>query len=150
MKHSKFPCQWLHSGTWHDVVYYYDRKTQTQRQRKYVKPRISESNRRMGAIMKQLMLINPSKAYRQDCETYALRYRYEHSNDQYGPMFACWTNVFCSLMYKLAKKYPDIDLAVITRQDIEKQDLPCRTLAKAIEAGLLPAVRNHQYLQSVL
>jgi hypothetical protein len=37
-----------------------------------------------------------------------------------------------------------VDLKTITREQIASQNLPCRTLRDAIEAGLLPMVEGYQ------
>jgi len=49
------------------------------------------------------------------------------------------------MMFALQKANPEtVNLASITREQIAEQNLPCCTLAQAIQAGLLPAVRGYE------
>jgi hypothetical protein len=49
-------------------------------------------------------------------------------------------------MYALAKAMPEIDLGTLTREEIYQQDLPCISIKRAVEAGLLEKVDNYQRL----
>jgi hypothetical protein len=47
----------------------------------------------------------------------------------------------------VAKSKPGcFDLATITREEIENDNLPCRTVKQAVEAGFIPLVRDYEWL----
>jgi len=54
------------------------------------------------------------------------------------------------MMHQLAKSYPEIDLKTITRDYIYENDLPCISVKRAVEAGILPPVRDWELLDSPL
>lgn len=45
---------------------------------------------------------------------------------------------------------PGLDLKILSRAWIELHDLPCHSVARAVEAGLLPPVRDYQILDAEL
>jgi len=45
---------------------------------------------------------------------------------------------------------PSLDLETISRAHIQYHDLPCRSVRRAVEAGLLPPVRGYEELDSEL
>jgi hypothetical protein len=47
---------------------------------------------------------------------------------------------------ELAKAMPEIDLSTITREEINSLDLPCINIKRAVEAGLLEAVKDYTRL----
>lgn len=54
------------------------------------------------------------------------------------------------IMRALKKQYPEIDFNTLTREDVLERDLPCRTVAAAVEAGYLEEVRGYEKLDSKL
>ena len=49
------------------------------------------------------------------------------------------------MMWNMQKTMPDqVDLKTITKEQIYDNNLPCKTLKQAIEAGLLPEVEGYQ------
>jgi hypothetical protein len=47
-------------------------------------------------------------------------------------------------MYNMAKADPGIDLKTLTREYIYMHDLPCISVKKAVEAGILPEVYMYE------
>lgn len=47
------------------------------------------------------------------------------------------------IMYDMAKQDSTIDLKTLTRDEIYARDLPCISIRKAVEAGLLPPIFDY-------
>lgn len=89
--------------------------------------------------------IQPSDGYKQNLKDYLHCYNklpdYGHENCH------TWTNIYAKLMFAMQKAMPDtVELKSITRAQIEQQNLPCRTVKAAVDAGLLPKVRGYDRL----
>lgn len=125
------------------MVYYYHPGVESYIAREYVKPRATENNRKAGAIMKNLKALNISDEYREDLNVY-LKLLRSHTKTRHFMRGNQWS-LFLKLMWSLAK-IRDIDLEFLTRETIENQDLPCRSVKKAVEAGLLPRVGGYEVL----
>jgi hypothetical protein len=133
-----------YSGTSDEGIYYYNPRLKQCMMRDYVYPRLTENNERTTSIMANLKTLNPSEGYRNNLQDYVMYY---NDSKDYGhkPMNA-WNNAWLKLMFALQKAMPgQVDLKTITRQQIIDQNLPCRTVKAAIEAGLLSAVGNYTY-----
>ena len=61
-----------------------------------------------------------------------------------------WPNVFLKVMRDMLKNYPDLDIKKLTREEIIKKNLPCKSIASAIEAGYLNKVRDWQQLSALI
>lgn len=70
-------------------------------------------------------------------------------NDGMGVLRA-WTCLYTKLMYLVEKAYPEVDFSTITRGYIYANDLPCISIKKAVEAGLLKTVKGWENLVSEL
>jgi len=87
--------------------------------------------------------LNPSPAYIRDLKDYMLQYNLL-SEIRPKPAWA-WTNIYMRLMYAMQKAMPEsVDLCTLTRQQIYAQNLPCRSVKAAVEAGLLPVVKGYE------
>ena len=53
-------------------------------------------------------------------------------------------------MRALLKEYPDLDIKKLTSEEIIKKNLPCKSIASAIEAGYLKKVRDWQQLNALI
>lgn len=51
-----------------------------------------------------------------------------------------WPNVYMKVMRSLIKQYSDLNFKTLTREEVLEQNLPCRTVAAAVEAGYLEKV----------
>jgi hypothetical protein len=53
-------------------------------------------------------------------------------------------NLYLKMLFAMVKKYPEIELATLSRQQILEDDLPCKNVKAAIETGLLPSVKLYE------
>ncbi len=116
--------------------------------RRYVYPKLSEQNAKTGAITANLFRINPSEGYKQDLRDYIRLY----NSSPWGEdkPFHSWNNLYLRLMHAMAKADPTIDLRTLTREDIYARDLPCISVKRAVEAGLLKTLRGCELYTSEL
>jgi len=124
-----------------DSIIYYIRKTNQF----YIKKRPhmprGETQINFGLIMINLGRINPDFYYKEDLSFYLELYN-QLPDKRYGSVIA-WNNLYLKVMFSMAKTIPGIDLATITKQDLYDNDLPCLSVKKAVEAGLLPVVKGY-------
>jgi hypothetical protein len=130
----------MFSGRDGDLVYYYNSKTRKSTVRKYLKPKQNEHHDRMAAVSFNLKNLNISKDYKRDLKWYCSQYNIAHSKK--NSCFISFYAMFMKLMWAMSKKL-GIDLATVTREQIENDNLPCRTVHQAVDAGLIPNVRNY-------
>jgi len=137
-----------YTGKLDGIVYYYHPIKQICMGRKYVKPRESTANLRLKAIMANLQQIAPSDGFKSDCKYYIISF----NNNQKSKLnlMISWNNLYIKLMFALAKAYPNIDLATLTREQIFADNLPCQSIKIAVEAGLLAKVRDLHMLGSLI
>ncbi len=130
-----------YSGTIDDAVYYYHPRLKLLLMRDYVKPKETAANRRVKAVMANLRLIQPTDAYKNNLKAYMLAYNSmkEHQNK----LMLCWNNLYMKMLYAMEKVYATVDLTTITRTQMYGEDLPCISLKRAVEAGLLPVVEGY-------
>ena len=114
--------------------------------RRYVYPKLSEQNSSFAARNKNLFQLKPSDGYKANCRAY-LRGYINTAPGQEKPILS-WNNLYVKLMSALAKQYPGINLCTLTREEIFAQQLPCITIKKAVEAGLLPRVKGWNRLSN--
>ena len=103
--------------------------------RRYVYPKLSEQNTKTGTITANLFSLNPSEGYKQDLREYIRLYNATPQGEE-KPLHA-WNNLYLRLMHAMAKDDPTIDLRTLTREEIYARDLPCVSVKRAMEAGLL-------------
>jgi hypothetical protein len=58
--------------------------------------------------------------------------------------FEKWSSFYMKLMYDMAKADNSIILSTLTREEIYTRELPCISVKRAVEAGLLPVVYDYQ------
>jgi len=137
-----------YSGTIDHAVYYYHPRLRRSLMRKYVRPAESTSNLRMKSVMANLQLLEPSAGYKQNLKDYLNNYntlsKYENK-----PILT-WSNVFLKIMYGLKNAIPEINLSTITRTQIYEQDLPCQSVKRAVEAGLLPVTEGYEWYNELM
>ena len=137
---SKF--ELLFCGNCDGMVYYYNKRLGKMIARKWVKPKTTAANRRLGAISRNLKNLQPSEGYIKDLRVYIALYDYSPGERHY----MSWQNVYLTLMYSLAKQNPAVDLLTINREQITSDNLPCKCVKDAIEAGLLREVNGYEKL----
>ncbi len=129
------------SGTLDDLVLYRNKKSGKLIARRYCVPKPSAENPRIAETSRNLFALAPSEAYKADLKMYLLL----HNELSHKP-FHSWVNLYMTLMSRLAKAYPDIDLKTLSRNDIFANDLPCKSVSAAVQAGLLSPVPGWEKL----
>jgi len=133
------------SGKAGDIVFCLHKRSGKIYARKRKKPSLSENHHKMGAVARNLFALKPTEAFKNDCRIYA---------DKLGKLSRSrgtenWSNCYIRLMYSLAKARPELDLASLSRAQIYEQDLPCISIKRAVEAGLLVPVRDYERLTAL-
>ena len=138
-------------GTCDGLVYYYNPRLQRILVRPHVKPRPSAQTRRFAAIARNLKALAPSEAFKTDLAVYTDIYnRRLGSRRRPEKILSNWYNAFMVMMYALPQAETYIDLEAITRAQIEANDLPCRSVKRAVEAGLLEPVPGYELLDKLM
>ena len=136
-------------GTCDGLIYYYNPRLKRVLVRPYVKPRPTENSRRFGRIASNLKALEPSPGYVNDLTVYVDIFNARVANEDV--ILQNWYNAFTRLMWKLAQSDPAyVDLETLTRAQIEANDLPCRTVKRAVEAGFLEPVHGYELLTALL
>lgn len=138
-------------GTCDGLVYYYNPRLQRIIVRPHVKPRPSVQTRRFAAIAKKLKALAPSEAFKTDMTVYTDIYnRRLGSKSRPEHILSNWYNAYMKMMYALQASDPGIDLEFLERIHIENNDLPCRSVKRAVEAGLLEPVPGYELLDKLM
>ncbi|MEN6445690.1 MAG: hypothetical protein ABFC98_06540 [Candidatus Cloacimonas sp.] len=137
-----------YTGKADDLVYYFDPSTGKVYARRKTYPRLTKENERIGKISQNIFGLKPSEAYKDDLKLYLLKYK--GIAPKSSPCFRSWVNVYIYLMTNMAKLYPDIDLKTITREQIDQNNLPCKSVRDAVVSGILPPVRGYERLDALL
>lgn len=127
-----------YSGKCDGLVYYYNKRLNKVIARRLPQNTLHEGNRKLSAVSRNLKALNLSEAYKTDMKLYTEMLRMK---DKEASTYS-WSNVFRKLMYAVAKQYA-LDLAVLNREYIETNNLPCITVKAAVDAGFLPAVEGY-------
>jgi len=136
----------VYSGHCDGLVYYWNKRLGKMIARRYVVPKESNSNRWLGAISRNLKALELSSGYIEDLKVYVAM----HNFQPHDKCLASWRNAFLMLMFALAKADAEVDLLTITREQIESDDLPCISVKRAVEAGLLAPVSGYERLDNLL
>ncbi|MCB5248021.1 MAG: hypothetical protein LHW57_08360 [Candidatus Cloacimonetes bacterium] len=94
-----------------------------------------------ASAQKAIYALAPSETYKRDLKDYLILYNQLPGNADNNAQ--SWTNIYNKLMFAMQKNL-QVPLKNISRAQIAQQNLPCRTLKEAIEAGLLPEVRDYE------
>jgi len=124
------------------AVYYFHPGLKQNLMREYVRPRDSSSTERHKKIMANLKQLCVSAGFKQNLKDYLIRYNQLKCNEE-KPLLS-WSNLFMKLMFAMQKALPEVDLAVLTREQIFAENLPCRSVKAAIDADLLPKVEYYE------
>jgi hypothetical protein len=134
-----------YSGKCDGLVYYYNPRLERVLVRTIPKMKITENNRRLGRIASNLKALGLSEGFRLDLLNYTELYRREYRDSN----CTSWYNLFLRMMWALAKS-ENIDLEALTREQINAQNLPCASVKKAIDAGLLMPVPGYERMDSLM
>jgi len=137
-----------YTGKADGLIYCYNRKSGKVFTRRKVQPKITAHNHKTGSITANLHSLQPSTGFKNDLRLYSLRYNGLSENAEKNVY--SWVNMYLKMMYRLAKLYPEIDLITITRDYIYANDLPCMSVKRAVEAGMLPPVTDWELLDNSL
>jgi hypothetical protein len=130
------------TGKLDGLIYYRSRYTGKLYVKKQWKFRNHPEHPRFCNAQQAIFVLQPSAAYIQNLKDYLWLYNKLPENDMGG--VHAWTNLYNKMMYAMQKAMPEtVNLSNITRQQIVEQNLPCRSLKMAIEAGLLPVVKGY-------
>ena len=129
------------------LVLYYDRLSDETFARRYVYPRLTDENERIGSISRQIFALAPSEAYQSDLKLY--RTMYNALPGTTSPLRS-WASLYTLLMYRLANAMPQINLRTITREEVYENDYPCISIKKAVQSELLPEVPGWENLDKEL
>ncbi len=137
-----------YSGKLDGVVFCRYRREGLVLVRKYKYPTLTENNHKLGGITANLHKIKPSEGYKNDMRTYLSRYNTLRENE--NRYVRSWVNMYLRLMREMAKRDDSIDLLTLGREEIYTHDLPCISVARAVNAGLLPVVYDYEHLDREL
>jgi hypothetical protein len=135
-------------GNEEKYVTYYNSHLDKYISRRKVIPKPTVSNAIMQEIFDFAKRIIISEEYKEDCRKYIQRYN--RKNRSLGKVMSTWPNVFLKIMRALLKEYPNLDLKKLTKEEIIKKNLPCQSIASAIDAGYLNKVRDWQQLNALI
>lgn len=136
------------TGNMDDVVIYYNSKLNKYIVRKKVKPKFTPDHsltQQMHAFRRK---INVSEAYIDDCREYIRLYNQKFRRQ--GRAMSTWPNVYMKIMRALKAQYPELDFAILTREEVIERNLPCKSVAAAVEAGYLEKVPGFEKLNNIL
>ncbi len=132
-----------YSGTLDGMIYYVDRRTGATLARRTFTFKKHPGQPPFRKAQKQIYAINPSDGYKRNLTDYIIAFNKLPENED--RKMSAWTNAYNKIMYGMQKALPGkVDLKTITRAQIYSQNLPCRTVKAAVDAGLLPKVRGYQ------
>lgn len=131
------------SGKLDGAIYYYHPRLKRTLMRRAPKLPIQPQNLEYRDISRQIKAIDPSEGYRNDFRNYLNSLR-ERDDEIRLPS---WYSLYIKMLWAMQAKYPaQVDLKTITKAQIIEQDLPCRSVKRAVEDGLLPEIPGYQYL----
>jgi hypothetical protein len=111
--------------------------------RLYSKPRITQHNHNFGAVTRNLAALQPGAGFLEDLRVW--KNIYNRQKQDYQEYRGNARSLYTRIMWRMAKLY-SVDIARLTREEIAQADLPCRSVKRAVEAGLLPEVRDYELL----
>jgi hypothetical protein len=131
------------SGKLDGAIYYYHPRLKRTLMRKAPVMPVQPQNHVYREISRQIKAIDPSEGYRNDFRNYLNELR-ERDEDVRLPS---WYSLYIKMLWAMQAKYPElVNLSTITKDEIIAQDLPCRSVKRAVEAGLLPKIPGYKYL----
>jgi hypothetical protein len=135
-----------YAGKADNSIIYYVRKTNSFYVRK--RPHSYSGENKFRDIMRNLGTIKPDFYYKEDFSFYLELYN-QLPDKKYGAVMT-WCNLYMKVMFSMAKTLPGIDLSTITRQEMYDLDLPCLSVQKAVEGGLLPIVKGYARFNNLI
>ena len=146
-----------YSGKCDGLVYYYNPRLHRMVVRPHVKRRKTAQNDLFKTISARLKALEPSEGYKRDLTMYVELFNRKASN--YRHPLNNWYNAFTKLMWALAKIYDGsqggenpvtVDLSTITRSFVYDNELPCISVKRAVEAGIISPVNGYEQMTQEL
>ncbi len=134
-----------YTGVADDSVIYFSPKLGQYIIRRRPKFKEMDHHRRFGEIQKQLFAIDPSAQYRQDIRDYLKLYNALPAKRD-KPILT-WNALYVKMMWNM-HYIMNVDLLTLDR-DLALE-LPCRSISDAVEAGLLPRVKNYEPFSALI
>ena len=134
-----------YTGRVDDIVIYYSKQAHRCIARRRPVRKATAENEKFRSIQENLYLLMPSQAYIADLKIYREQFcnTYKYRN---RPL-PNWINAFKMMFYEMQRRMPgQVDLAIITRTQIYDQNLPCISIARAVQFGLLPDIQGWENL----
>jgi hypothetical protein len=105
-----------------------------------------DSNRNFGTICSNLRHLygTLSAEYKNDLSSYTLMYR-SIMYDSHKIALSAYS-IFTKMMWALKKQYPKIDLKILTREEILKNEYPVSSIAEAMGKGLVMVIKEAEML----
>lgn len=136
------------TGNMDDVVVYYNSKLNKYIARKKVKPKFTPDHSLTQEMHTFRRRIGVRLEYIDDCREYIKLYNRKFRRQ--GRAMSTWPNVYMKIMRALKKQYPEIDFKTLSRDDVIERNLPCRSVAAAVDAGYLEKVPGCERLNREL
>ncbi len=95
-------------------------------------------------VAQNLRNIKPSAEFKNDFKVYATLYK---DLPEAQKSVSSWYNLYISMLWTM-QKAGMVNLKTLTRQQIYDNDLPCKSVKSAVQAGLLPPVLNYTTLDN--
>ncbi len=132
-----------YSGTVDEMVYGSYRKNRICIGRVYVYPRLTENNKKVGTIGKNLAGIwnVGDSEFKADFKLYALRYGVEHVPGNRLPPNAY--SLWVKMMWDWAKTEENIELETLTAEDFSVSNAKISSVKACVENGFLPKVHGY-------
>jgi hypothetical protein len=137
--HGKFKAEGLVYCKYNDGALYLTRK--------YPCYTPSIQNEKIGIISKNLkqLYVSISPEYKMDLKNYCqLMIKYTDLSEKLPT--SCYAT-YTKMMWALKKQFPEIDLTILTREDILKHEYPVRTVVEAMKEGLLLEIEEASMLE---
>ncbi len=113
--------------------------------RRKANPVLNAGNNRFGAICKRISQLPLSPAYVEDFKVYHRLFNRVPPNRE--RQLPAWNNLWRKMMWNMQRIY-GIELSSISYADITQNQLPCRSVKAAVEAGLLPKVNGWESMDA--
>ncbi len=135
------------TGKVDDLILYRNRSGNKLYARKRFSLENHPSHAPFRTAQQAIYALGPSEGYKQNLRDYLTAYNLLPQNE--GREAHAWNNLYNKLMFAMQRQ-TGIPLATLTREIIEEQNLPCRSVKTAVEAGLLPMVKGVERLGAAL
>ncbi len=89
-----------------------------------------------------------SDTFLDDCHKYIVAYNTQYRKQ--NKALTSWSAIWLKMMKAQHKAYPELDLDSLSREEFISRELPCRSIATAVDAGYLLAVPGYQKFKTLV